>query len=166
MVAGSLGQTEPKYWFTFTRNMLKSHQNTNTNCPETLEQKLPKYLRIYKSQACARFDSRRASIEVLLISPPPSVVFAQKSIAALCEATEYLTQHNTMYSTHSLNDARQEVYFFSPTILQDGCGVILSLRPDFVLQPPKSGFNTVQVRTHCFSRQAHGATLGRIFFGC
>ena len=39
---------------------------------------------------------------------------------------------------------------------------------DFGLQPPKSGLNTVrleQVRTHCFSRQAHGVTLGRIFFG-
>ena len=39
---------------------------------------------------------------------------------------------------------------------------------DFVLQTPKSVFNTVrleQVQTHCFSRQAHGATLGRIFFG-
>ena len=38
---------------------------------------------------------------------------------------------------------------------------------DIVLQPPKSGFNTVrleQVQTHCFSRHAHGATLGRIFF--
>ena len=41
-------------------------------------------------------------------------------------------------------------------------------RADFVLQPPKSGFNTVrleQVRTDCFSRQAHGSTLGHIFFG-
>ena len=37
-------------------------------------------------------------------------------------------------------------------------------QPEFVLQPPKSGFNTVQVRTHCFSRQAHGATQGRNFF--
>ena len=39
------------------------------------------------------------------------------------------------------------------------------LQPDFFLQPPKSGFNTVrleQVGTHCFSRQAYGATLGRI----
>ena len=36
-----------------------------------------------------------------------------------------------------------------------------------VLQPLKSGFNTVrlmQVPTHCFSRQTHGATLGHIFF--
>ena len=39
---------------------------------------------------------------------------------------------------------------------------------DFLLQPPKSGFNTVrleQVQTDCFSGQAHGATLGRILFG-
>ena len=46
-------------------------------------------------------------------------------------------------------------------------GVAL-LMTDFFLQPPKSGFNTVrlvQVRTHRFSRQAHGATLGRIFIG-
>ena len=41
-------------------------------------------------------------------------------------------------------------------------GLVLS---DF--QTLKCGFNAVileQVRTHCFSRQAHGATLGRIFF--
>ena len=39
---------------------------------------------------------------------------------------------------------------------------------DFVLQPPKSGHKTVRlepVRTHCFSGQAHGTTLGHIFFG-
>ena len=35
------------------------------------------------------------------------------------------------------------------------------------LQPPKSGFNTVRLEPvwkHCFSRQAHAATLGHIFF--
>ena len=38
----------------------------------------------------------------------------------------------------------------------------------FVLQPPKYGFYTVRlepVQTHCLSRQAHGPTLGHIFFG-
>ena len=43
----------------------------------------------------------------------------------------------------------------------------IDIQSDFVLQPTKSRFNTVrlvQVQTHCFSRQAHGATLGHIFF--
>ena len=41
------------------------------------------------------------------------------------------------------------------------------LGSDLVLQPPKTWVDTVRlelVRTHSFSRQAHGATLGRIFF--
>ena len=47
-------------------------------------------------------------------------------------------------------------------------GLNVSKMPDFVLQPLKSGFSTVrleQVGTHCFSRQAHGATMVCIFFG-
>ena len=41
-----------------------------------------------------------------------------------------------------------------------------TVQPYLGLQPPKSGFNTVilvQFQTHCFSRQAHRATLSCIF---
>ena len=45
--------------------------------------------------------------------------------------------------------------------------ILCAITADFVLKPPKSGFNTVrleQVQIHCFSKQAHEATLGCIFF--
>ena len=50
--------------------------------------------------------------------------------------------------------------------LLGGGGVSIYKYTDFVLQPPKSGLNRLeQVQAHCFSREAHGATLGLIFFG-
>ena len=60
----------------------------------------------------------------------------------------------------------------SAGLLNEGLGKKLNLKHWLsnrknLLRLPKSGFNTVrleQVRTHCFSRQADGATLGHIFF--
>ena len=42
----------------------------------------------------------------------------------------------------------------------------MCMQPDFVLQPPNYGLNTVrlvQVRTHFFSIQAHGAVYSLVF---
>ena len=115
------------------------------------------------------YSERREIVGDILPRPKHPLIAFAASTHTSSPASHYYGEPTYTFLLHALpNHSRSSHssyyshYFHSP-------GTTLGLHcadcADVVFQPPKSEFNTVrleQVRTHCFSRQAHGATLGHI----